>query len=1308
MHCRNALATLLSSVLALFVFVAVPASAAELPSQPGEGPGQTLLPSGLALHLGSGRLYVADTGNDRVDVFDASGSFLKSFPTGDAPKSIAVDNSASASNGDVYVVDNDGARVARYGPEGEKIEPPVGAGQFNTFNPVLVGVGPAGVIYVIDSLPAGSEFEYRLQKFDSAGAPVGPALILGKYKFYAKALAVDSTGDFYVSPGDETIQKYDEAGNLVEEIKGVFEDGIQGVVGMAVDDEDHLFAASAESGAIVSVLEFDSTGSKIRRFGYGALLFGATAIAPTPAGTGVYVSESQGPESTKGNRVLRVDVPPPGPVVFPQPCSSSPLRPASATLNAQVNPEGKATTFLFEYISAADYAANGSSFSGPKPASKSTEGALSGEKPFTLHKASAQVNLIPEVEYRCRVVAKNADGETTGKEGTFKTPLAPDITDIWTADVRAGSATLNAAVDPLGVGGTTGFFEYVDDATFKANESKFTTALKVPVGEALDFGGGEETVIRSATATGLAPGTTYHYRLVTTNELSTSDVISGVSSFRTYAPGQGGLLDNRAYELVSPAQKNSAEVAVPGPSGGVFNKEVAGRIQAAAGSGEAITYTSWTSFGEAEGAPNVSQYLSKRGAGGWGTENVSPFGFNKQPLIPPYRGFTADLGFGALVVSEPPLTPEAQVGSENLYLLGNNGGGLQALTTKEPQVVGPASFCAGYAGASADGKHAIFAGRGALAGTGAIPGEGFSLYEWSAAEGLKLVSVLPDGSAAPPSKTKSTDGVGIGTGFGAVGSSCTANQAPIRHAISEDGSVVFWTFQPAVAVTPVSPGTQTVAVGGTADGSFKLSFKGEEFETPLVSNETAVKVQAALQALPTVGPGNVEVTGSNPYTVTFKGALAGTSSLLSGAAAQQLFARIDGTETIQLDVKDADGSGPSGGGQFWAATGDGSEVFFTAPGRLVKKGAKENGLYRYDLFTDSLSYLTPKVDPEIQGVIGASEDGKYIYFVGAGVLSENENKAGQKALEGANNLYLWHEGEGIRFIAALANIDSGSWDSAPERLSARVTADGRHLAFLSVESQVLSKYLNTIAPPGEHCQPNFENKLTGDPRCAQAYLYDAEADSLTCASCNPAGSRPAGPTELPTWSNPYEGPRYLSEDGSRLFFETRDSLSSADENNRRDVYEFEAVGAGSSNSASPDFISASGGCLALISSGKSSDETYLLDAGGSGRDVFFATRSVLTGWDTNENYDVYDARVGGGFPEPPPAAIPCEGEACPAPPTGAPVPPAMLTPSFVGPPNPKPKKQKGKKKKQKSQKHKGKKGKGKKQKRAAAKGRAGR
>ena len=184
-----------------------------------------------------------------------------------------------------------------------------------------------------------------------------------------------------------------------------------------------------------------------------------------------------------------------------------------------------------------------------------------------------------------------------------------------------------------------------------------------------------------------------------------------------------------------------------------------------------------------------------------------------------------------------------------------------------------------------------------------------------------------------------------------------------------------------------------------------------------------------------------------------------------------------------------------------------------------------------------------------------------------------------------------------------------------------------------------------------------------------------------------------------------EGPRYLTADGNRLFFETYDRLLPTDENNLRDVYEFERPGTGTCSTASPNFDPVTGGCHFLVSSGRSSDESFLIDASSSGRDVFFSTRSALNGWDTNENFDVYDYREGGGFPEPVPA-VSCEGEAgCKPPASGLSPPSTPTTPSFNGPGNPKPKKAK-KHHKKKGKHHK--KHKAKKKHKGKKKGRAGR
>jgi hypothetical protein len=140
-------------------------------------------------------------------------------------------------------------------------------------------------------------------------------------------------------------------------------------------------------------------------------------------------------------------------------------------------------------------------------------------------------------------------------------------------------------------------------------------------------------------------------------------------------------------------------------------------------------------------------------------------------------------------------------------------------------------------------------------------------------------------------------------------------------------------------------------------------------------------------------------------------------------------------------------------------------------------------------------------------------------------------------------------------------------------------------------------------------------------------------------------------------------PRNLSADGARVFFESDEALVSQDENDQTDVYEWEAEGAGSCTSASMTFNAASGGCLYLISTGQSAQQSYFGDASADGSSVFFFTRQSLVSQDQDDNQDIYDARVGGGMaaqnPLPP---TPCTGDACRG---GGETPPTFGTPPSV-------------------------------------------
>jgi hypothetical protein len=187
----------------------------------------------------------------------------------------------------------------------------------------------------------------------------------------------------------------------------------------------------------------------------------------------------------------------------------------------------------------------------------------------------------------------------------------------------------------------------------------------------------------------------------------------------------------------------------------------------------------------------------------------------------------------------------------------------------------------------------------------------------------------------------------------------------------------------------------------------------------------------------------------------------------------------------------------------------------------------------------------------------------------------------------------------------------------------------------------------------------------------EAFLYHAGVEgSLVCASCNPTETRPHGATSLPLWNASYQltgpslyQPRYLSNSG-RLFFNSSDSLVPKDSNGAEDVYEYEQPGQGDCSESIPTFNPISGGCVNLLSSGTSSEESIFMDASESGDDAFILTASQLSVRDEDSARDVYDVRVNGGEPEPV-RPVECEGDGCqlPATPPNDPTPGSL---SFHG------------------------------------------
>ena len=346
-----------------------------------------------------------------------------------------------------------------------------------------------------------------------------------------------------------------------------------------------------------------------------------------------------------------------------------------------------------------------------------------------------------------------------------------------------------------------------------------------------------------------------------------------------------------------------------------------------------------------------------------------------------------------------------------------------------------------------------------------------------------------------------------------------------------------------------------------------------------------------------------------------------------------LFVRVDHASTEQLNVSERTGGSAFAPATFQTASSDGTRSFFTSAETLTDDAsAGGQNIYMYDgskpaSDPHNLTLVTVDEEPadgvgDALGVIGASDDGHYLYFAYSGQLINGDPAGGVW-------LYVWHDGQ----IARIAPSDFGPqvfeqlatgvlWALRPRQ--ARVSPDGRTLLFSSITS--LTGY--------DH--GSCDSFLgTG---CRELYVYDAADDSLACASCNPTGAPATGMATTFFGENLIGGTRAdapndqaLTADGARVFFSTPEALVPDDTNQRIDAYEY-------------DVASRS---VALLTTGKSTADSYFVNADPSGENAFVITREQLVGWDKDGAYDVYDARVGGGFPEPPPSRAPCDGsDAC--------------------------------------------------------------
>jgi hypothetical protein len=1166
---------------------------------------------GVAVNQASGDVYVTDQVEGVVKKFDAAGGLLSEWGSvgtgagqfgavsGNAgPAAVAVDNElGSVSYGDVYVVDGGNSRVEKFDSEGKFLlmfgggvnEKTAGNvcvvgeactngtegsadGQFEwSFEGKYIAVGPNGRVYVGDKA--------RVQVFEPSGAwreniSLAGLSATGK----VEQLAVDASGDMFVKDSEAAgVREFEPSGN---EMAAQFDAGSTTVTGLAVDGSGNLSVGDSSGG--FHLLKYDPAGKELESYASNTLK-GNTGLAFAETTGDLYVLgyiEVSAGKAANGQeyRVWIITPPPTGPLVEPGSVSAVPGLRGHASFHATVNPEGQETSYRYEYVDQAQFEANGYA------SAASTPEASIGSS-FEDQSAEASVEgLTPGATYHYRIVASNPLTATSPDQSFEETPPAL-IDGPWAQDVASTSATLSAGIDPLGA-----------NTAYRLEWGTNTSYVHTSSGS---VGEGTNSVPISYLLRELAPATTYHYRVVTVNEVGTSE--GADHTFTTQPAGEERTLpDGRAWELVSPPDKKGAVIEP-------FN--TFSDVIQAADNGDAIAYpTEGPHVGENPQSRSVeSTVLSRRGPGGWTSTDIdmprrnvnegeSAFG-----LILGTAGefamFSPDLSSAVAeptADATPPLAAEAT--ERTLYIRNNDNGSYLPLVTPadvpsdtkfggEESVLFPkGNLTMRFIAATTDLSHIVFESPLALTPEATFLGGvvvscpptmcgAQNLYEWSAGH-LQEVNILPNG--------KSTNAEPELSGYHAFQlGAAIAGEGPdgfgmAAHPVSADGRWVVWTW-------------------GTQFDETAQSFRGLYVRDMIAGKTMQVGGNKANYQMMTSDGSRIFYL-ENGDLYEFDTATATSTDLTAKHGSEE-------NAGVQESVSDV--------------AEDGSDVYFVATGVLAKGGVSgADNLYLLhdtgnEWTTTYIATLSPddekdwydkdiKVDPTVLAGITSrvSPDGRYLAFMS------------DRSLTGYDNL----------------DVNSGQpdeevylYDSATDRL-----------ACASCDP--------TGARPAGVLDENSKRLLVDNN---EYWGSRTEAKSHWLAA------------SIPGWGyrGNYQGiyqPRYLSNSG-RLFFNSPDALAPQDTNGVEDVYEYEpppgpgAVASDNCTTSSPTYSARSEGCIGLISSGASSSESVFYDASESGDDVFFITASRLTAADYDNTYDVYDAHVCS-------VAAPCAAEPVSAPP----------------------------------------------------------